>query len=309
MTDTLDQPTNAPELPLPPRAAPPTSTGRRGDRPRVPGWLATVTVVALVVALIAAGYERAGAVLIGFAVLVPIERLFRRHEQRVLRPGLRADVVHLLLSGALGVVFVLLPVLAWSVVLRPFLGNPLATAFGSQPGWLIAIEAGLAAQVLGYWAHRLAHQVPLLWRFHQVHHASEQLDWIAAARIHPMDGIIVGVVIGAPLLLLGVQPGTLGAIEVVTQLWAITLHMNLRWRLRPLDGIVGTTEYHHWHHSSEPAARDKNFAGLLPVIDRIFGTYYLPTDRRPERYGLDVPAPQTWFAHMAMPFRRASRAA
>ena len=76
-------------LPAPPRAA------------RARGVVGTaVFAIALVVAA-RVGYKPAGGVLFGFALLTPLERIFRRHNQPVRRPGLRTDVVHLLLTSAL----------------------------------------------------------------------------------------------------------------------------------------------------------------------------------------------------------------
>jgi sterol desaturase/sphingolipid hydroxylase (fatty acid hydroxylase superfamily) len=66
-----------------------------------------------------------------------------------------------------------------------------------------------------------------------------------------------------------------------------------------------TVRYHHWHHAAEREAVDVNFAIHLPFIDRLFGTYYLPTDAWPKRYGLlDRSVPPGFFAQLVAPFRR-----
>jgi sterol desaturase/sphingolipid hydroxylase (fatty acid hydroxylase superfamily) len=70
--------------------------------------------------------------------------------------------------------------------------------------------------------------------------------------------------------------------------------------------VVNTPEWHHWHHSTDPEARDKNFG--LPVVDRIFGTAYLPQDRRPSGFGTEAPVPRTgYLQHLAYPFTSAAR--
>jgi sterol desaturase/sphingolipid hydroxylase (fatty acid hydroxylase superfamily) len=67
--------------------------------------------------------------------------------------------------------------------------------------------------------------------------------------------------------------------------------------------VIGTPQYHHWHHAVEPI--DKNFAIHLPIIDRLFGTLYLPKDEWPERYGIEGrPVPEGWGKQLLWPLRR-----
>ncbi|MEZ5141275.1 MAG: sterol desaturase family protein [Acidimicrobiales bacterium] len=235
---------------------------------------------------------------------MPVERIWRRHDFGVRRPGLRTDAFHFLFTGALQTAALVVAVVICMLPLWPLLGNPVAQGFQQLPGALQAVLALVTFELFGYWYHRLSHEWAFLWRFHAVHHSSERLDWIAAARLHPLEGFFAGLVVGPPLLLLGVRPTTLGVLGVVTQLWAVTLHMNVRWRMRALDGIWGTPEYHHWHHSNEPDARNRNYSGLLPVLDLIFGTYFMPKERRPQVYGIDDPMPEGYLAQLAQPFRR-----
>jgi sterol desaturase/sphingolipid hydroxylase (fatty acid hydroxylase superfamily) len=153
----------------------------------------------------------------------------------------------------------------------------------------------------------LSHEVPLLWRFHAVHHSSERLDWLAAARLHPLEGFLGGLVIAPPLILIGIAPGVLGVFSAFVTFWAVFQHANVTWRLRWLEPFWSTPEYHHWHHSDEPQARNKNYAGLLPIFDRVFDTQYRPTDRRPQVYGIGGGMPEGYVAQMAVPFRRRAR--
>jgi len=271
---------------------------------RVPNWLITAALVVLAVALFFAGVGAAGGLVLGFAVLTPIERLFRRHEQRVRRPGLRTDLFHLLLSGFAATACLIVPVVIWTVLLIPVMPFAPATWFASLSLWVQAPIALLVQEFLGYWVHRLQHGVPFLWRFHAVHHSSQQLDWLSGARLHPMEGAVIGAVAGPALLLLGVGPATLGVLGAVTSAWGVLLHMNVRWRMRWLDGIWSSPDFHHWHHSNHDGARNRNFAGFLPILDRLFGTYHLPWDERPTVYGINEPMPDGWWWQVAHPFRR-----
>jgi sterol desaturase/sphingolipid hydroxylase (fatty acid hydroxylase superfamily) len=66
--------------------------------------------------------------------------------------------------------------------------------------------------------------------------------------------------------------------------------------------------FHRWHHTDEVEARDKNFAGLLPLWDILFGTYHMPRDARPTRFGTLTPAPRGLLGQLVFPFRSAARA-
>ena len=73
------------------------------------------------------------------------------------------------------------------------------------------------------------------------------------------------------------------------------VHANVGWSFGPLRHVVTSPAYHRWHHSAEPEARNKNFAGLFPFWDRLFGTLYMPKDRRPTRFGVAGDAPPAGF--------------
>ena len=247
------------------------------------------------------GYKPAGGVLFGFILLTPLERIFRRHNQPVRRPGLRTDVVHLLFTSALATAASIVPVIVGFVVTRPL--PRLDGVVAQWPLGLQAVWALLWIELAVYWAHRLLHRVPLFWRFHKIHHSSQRLDWIAGARVHPFDRAIgVGIAV-VPAFLLGVRPVQFGAFAAIQGTVAVLLHANVRWRLRPLGRVVATTEFHHWHHSLGDDARDANYAAFLPIFDVIFGTYHMPHDARPERYGVWDHVPPGWWAQIKDPFR------
>jgi sterol desaturase/sphingolipid hydroxylase (fatty acid hydroxylase superfamily) len=150
--------------------------------------------------------------------------------------------------------------------------------------------------------------VPFLWRFHSVHHSIERMDWVASARLHPIDQAFTQACAIAPLVVLGFGGGAFAGIAVVFTLLALFQHANVRLRFPGLRWVINTPEWHHWHHAVDPEARDKNFG--LPVIDRLFGTAYLPKGRRPSGFGVSDPVPdEGWWRHLAYPFTRAARAA
>jgi sterol desaturase/sphingolipid hydroxylase (fatty acid hydroxylase superfamily) len=268
------------------------------DRERWPRIVLGVAVVAVGVAV---HDPFAYAAVIGVLVLTPLERLSPRWQrQRVLRRGWATDLVHLVVSLA---VFGLLTVVPMTL-LGPFVPpiEPIAGWISGQSVLVQGIIGLIVLDLAGYVSHRLQHEVPLLWRFHRIHHSSEELDWLAGARVHPLPGLLDGLLRGVPALLLGLGRDTAGVLTVIVTLTAVLTHANVSWRLPRLSRWWATPEFHHWHHAGEPDAIDKNYAGLLPMWDRLFGTFFLP-DRYPHRYGADRPVPAGWWGQLADPFR------
>jgi sterol desaturase/sphingolipid hydroxylase (fatty acid hydroxylase superfamily) len=238
------------------------------------------------------------------AVFVPLERMFAlRRGQRILRSGWRTDVVHFVVNPLLrtaATVVVVGPVYLLTQLMVPDAWQQAVTA---QPAGLQLLEA-LAIVIVGsYWAHRLSHRIPFFWRFHRVHHSSEQLDWLAAAHLHPVDTAFTAVLPVLPLAVLGFSRATFGVSLVLIQLLAILDHANVRWSFGRLGWMLPNPQWHHWHHSSEPAARDRNFS-QLPFVDRAFRTAYVPNGRWPHGYGIDEPMPSGYLGQLASPFRR-----
>ena len=116
--------------------------------------------------------------------------------------------------------------------------------------------------------------MPFLWRFHSVHHSIEQMDWVASGRLHPIDSAFTQAFTIMPLFLLGYGGGVFAGVAVFITLLALFQHANVRLRFPVLRWVINTPEWHHWHHAIDDEARDKNFG--LPVIDKIFGTAYMP---------------------------------
>ena len=98
-----------------------------------------------------------------------------------------------------------------------------------------------------------------------------------------------------PRIVLGFSQAALMVYVFIVAAQATFIHANVRWEFKPLRRLVATPAFHHWHHSAEREAIDRNFAVHTPVWDLLFGTYYLPA-HWPARYGLsgrhDVPVPE-----------------
>jgi sterol desaturase/sphingolipid hydroxylase (fatty acid hydroxylase superfamily) len=239
-------------------------------------------------------------------VFVPLERVFpARPGQRVFRNGLGVDA--LFFAGQY---------LVWSAASMALLGlvhHALARsglvmlAPGALPAVIACVLAVVLGDVLVYWFHRGCHAWEPLWRFHAVHHSSEQLDFLAAHREHPVDGILTQLCQNLPAFVLGVPLGHLAAIAALRGMWAIFVHSNVRLPLGPLRWVLGAPELHHWHHARVPRTMH-NFANLAPWIDALFGTHHCPAGPETYALGLDEPWPRGYLAQLARPFMPAASA-
>ena len=240
-------------------------------------------------------------------VFVPMERVFaQRPAQSTFRPGWTTDVLHFFVSHLLVQVSAWLTLAPAAAATRLFVAPQLQATVSSLP-WLAQFLLIILIADLGeYTMHRLFHRVPWLWRFHAIHHSSEDIDWLAGSRLHLVDVVITRGFTFVPISLLGFANSPVYAYLIFVSFHAVFIHANVRFRFGRVEHWIVTPRFHHWHHSSETDARDKNFAVHLPWIDRLLGTYHCPGDRWPERYGLsDERVPDSYWSHLVWPFRRA----
>jgi sterol desaturase/sphingolipid hydroxylase (fatty acid hydroxylase superfamily) len=264
-----------------------------------------VVLVLLTSALVLGALSMRGGIVIGMVVLaiifIPLERLFALRPRHILRAGWRTDVVHYLINGAALKVGTVIAVAVVGTVLRAFVPAPFRAAVAASPGWAQIVAALAIATVGGYAGHRAAHEVPLLWRFHRVHHSIREMDWLAANHLHPLDQIFIRSSAVLPLYALGFGRISLGAFVVLTTLQAIFIHANVRLTFGPLRWVIATPQFHHWHHAREPRAYNSNYAGEFPAVDALFGTLYLPAHRWPAQYGIDAREPAGYLRQLVWP--------
>jgi lathosterol oxidase len=219
-------------------------------------------------------------------VFVPLERLFARlPAQAVFRPGWRTDLTYFFVSAVLVQVTTILT-LRPAMVLFEWAAMPsVQRAVAAWPTAVQFVAILCVADLTQYWVHRAFHRVPLLWRFHAIHHSAEQMDWLAGSRLHLVDVAVTRGLTYVPIYVLGFADAPLFAYLVVVSAQATFIHANVRFDFGPLRWVVATPQFHHWHHAEDAEAVDKNFAVHLPLIDKLFGTMYLPR-RWPRAYGI-----------------------
>lgn len=175
---------------------------------------------------------------------------------------------------------------------------------GRLPVGAQAVLALLAADFVGYWCHRLFHGRGL-WRFHAVHHSSEELTWLSSVRVHPVNEITTGALHALVLVAMGFRVDVLAGVMPFFTLYAILLHANVPWSFGSLRYVIASPTFHRWHHTAQEEGLDKNFAGLLPLWDLMFGTFYMPEGRVPVRFGVHGErVPEGFWKQLAWPFQR-----
>lgn len=245
-------------------------------------------------------------VLKGFIVLVfvfvPLERILMLHEQKVWRKGWLIDTFYYFTGYFIGKGATQL-LLIFVLFSSGIIGANLSIFVTTQPMWLQFLEAVLIADFGYYWAHRLLHTIPWLWRFHAVHHSVQDLDWLATVRVHPCDQIFTRAFQVIPLFFLGFSTEVLAVYALFSSAIAFFIHSNIRLRVGIFKWIFATPQFHHWHHADHPHAYNHNFAAQLPLIDFLFGTLYMPIRETPTKYGISEQVPINYFQQMLYPFR------
>jgi sterol desaturase/sphingolipid hydroxylase (fatty acid hydroxylase superfamily) len=229
-------------------------------------------------------------------IFVPLEHLFGLHPAKIWRKQVGVDLAYYFINSLLPAIFMAVPLLVLSRALNGFdPGGFYSTVSGLPLGFKIPLVL-LVTDLGGYWAHRAFHHFPVLWRFHAVHHSAENLDWLVNTRAHPVDLVFTRMCAVAPVYLLGLAQATPGGLDPVIALVAITgtiwtffVHANVNFRLGPLEWLISSPAFHHWHHTKDQH-RNHNFAAMFPVIDKIFGTAWLPR-HWPSAYGIKASMP------------------
>jgi sterol desaturase/sphingolipid hydroxylase (fatty acid hydroxylase superfamily) len=142
------------------------------------------------------------------------------------------------------------------------------------------------ADFVEYWTHRSYHEIPFLWKFHSVHHSSEVMDWLAGSRLHLFEIIVTRVLILGALYTVGFSKSVLDAYIIVVGFQSVFNHSNVHINWGRLRHVIVTPDFHHWHHSSDDVAIDKNYAAHFSFIDYIFGTAVDSEKQFPEKYGV-----------------------
>jgi sterol desaturase/sphingolipid hydroxylase (fatty acid hydroxylase superfamily) len=253
---------------------------------------------------------RVGAWLLFLALIfLPLERLFALHPQKFFRKSLAQDLGYYFISGLVPGLLLVVPLSLVAVGAHALVPDRVQATISSWPLWQRVIAGVLVGEIGFYWGHRWTHEIPFLWRFHSIHHSPENIYFLISARAHPIDSVFTRLCGLIPIYVLGIatpltpEGGAVSALLVlILTLWGFFIHSNVRWRLGPLEWIIATPAFHHWHHT-QGEQRDRNYAPMLPWIDRIFGTHHLPRNEWPAAYGIETKLPSSLGRQLMYPLR------
>ncbi len=240
-------------------------------------------------------------------LFIPLESWFpKKADQSVFRTEWREDLFYFLVSS------MLVQIITWLSF------GPARALFDVTSGWaafrawvsdlpfaLQVVAIMFLTDLVQYWLHRAFHRIPILWRFHAVHHSAKAMDWMAGARMHFLEILALRGTTVLPMIMLGFAQEAVNTYVFIVYLWATFAHSNIGWGFGWLDRFFVTPKFHHWHHGIEKEAIDVNFAIHFPWLDRLFGTHHMPKDRWPEGYGISGhPVPKGYWRQWWYPFKR-----
>ena len=133
------------------------------------------------------------------------------------------------------------------------------------PLWFQAILFLAASDFMLYWLHRMFHGGGF-WKYHAIHHSSEDLDWISAARFHPVNLLIGTISVDVILLMAGISPNIMLWVGPFTTFHSAFVHANLNWTLGPFRYVLATPVFHRWHHTSLEAGRQHQLCRYFPGL-------------------------------------------
>lgn len=240
----------------------------------------------------------------GALVIVALER-WRPYDrgQRFLRDGLWTDLVlyGLVQSYILGLV--ILTLMNWTAARIDASGQGVIT------GWPFASQIALFVvthDLYIYGFHRWQHRSRWLWRLHEIHHSSREVDWIAGMRSHALEMFINQSIEFNIMILLGAGPDVILCKGAISAVWGMWIHANIDVRSGPLQYVINGPEMHRWHHAIDYHGAGSNYGTKLAIWDWLFGTAYHPL-HKPAGYGLAGRFPSGYCAHLLHPFRRVAK--
>lgn len=240
-------------------------------------------------------------------MFAPLERLFAVRPAKLFQKGWPINLGWYFFNS-LFTALVLAPpaaLIAW--ILHTLLPDSVTGAAAGLPLWARIIGAMVVGEIGFYWGHRWSHEIPLLWRFHAVHHSATHVNFLVNTRVHPVDMVFTRLC-GLTLLYatglaspVGPNPTLVPALVLfVGSLWCFFIHANVRWRLGLFEEVPATPAFHHWRHTFEDH-KDHIYSSMLPFVDRLFGAFYL-LKTWPAEYGTATPMPDNLVGQLLEPF-------
>ncbi|MGF1561785.1 MAG: sterol desaturase family protein [Geminicoccaceae bacterium] len=207
----------------------------------------------------------------------------------------------------------------FNALLSPLLVVPITAwaegfSLGLRPSWWSG-PPGLLLDLLLldfwiYWWHRANHEIPLLWRFHEVHHLDELLDSTSAFRFHFGEVLLSACVRAIVIILFDIPLEAVIIFEALVLVNAIFHHSDMQlplWLDRFLARLIITPGIHWVHHHALRADTDSNYGTILSLWDRLFGTMSATRRSLTMPIGVEGRRDRGLFGLLTGPFRRQGR--
>ncbi|WP_255989927.1 sterol desaturase family protein [Chitinolyticbacter albus] len=237
-------------------------------------------------------------------IFIFLEKLFPlRREQPVFRAEWQTDFHHFIVNHLV----VGLILLVTNQLVHRFFGwavqGDIQTWVRDMPFLAALFCIVLVADLMQYWTHRAYHEIPALWRLHAVHHSAKSMDWLAGSRQHILELVITRTLVLAPIFVLGFSKEVIDVYIVIVGFQAVFNHTNVNVRLGPLRYLIVTPNFHHWHHSQDQEALDRNYSAHFSFLDYLFGTAVKSDRLWPSNYGvLGDYVPNGFLKQLRFPF-------
>jgi sterol desaturase/sphingolipid hydroxylase (fatty acid hydroxylase superfamily) len=138
-----------------------------------------------------------------------------------------------------------------------------------------------------FWFHRISHERRFWWAAHVNHHSSQHYNLSTALRQTWTGGLSGTWALWLPLSLLGFPPAMVAIEKGISLVYQYWIHTETIGRLpAPVEAVFNTPSHHRVHHARNPRYLDRNYAGILIIWDRLFGTFQPELDEEPCRYGI-----------------------
>jgi sterol desaturase/sphingolipid hydroxylase (fatty acid hydroxylase superfamily) len=233
------------------------------------------------------------------------------------KPELATDLLYFFFVPGLLTYFKLMMLIICASIVTGAFGTVDAATYVNQghgflsglPMWVQIVAYMIGTDIMMYWSHRIFHG-ERLWRYHAVHHSPEHLDWVSAFRFHPVNTLFHSVLADIVMLLCGVPASVIAMLAPFQLFMSAFVHADVDWDLGPFRYVIASPVFHRWHHTDVARGGEKNFAPTFPVLDIVFGTFYMPKGVLPDNFGVDDPAfPKSLEGQMIYPFVKPERPA
>ena len=144
----------------------------------------------------------------------------------------------------------------------------------------------LAEDLAYYWFHRTSHRRRWFWANHVVHHSSQHYNLTTALRQSWTGPFALTFLFWLPLAWVGFEPAMIAFFQGVSLVYQFGIHTEAVGKLGPLEWVFNTPSHHRVHHAVNPRYLDANYAGVLIIWDRLFGTFVAEDAADPPRYGI-----------------------